>query len=384
MVSSIAVVLAAAASWAGARALVHGSSGREFALDGEEGPQKLHARPTPRIGGVAVAAGVLGGAAVDWAVNGGTWLLLLLCVAPGLVWGLIEDLSKRGAVFVRLALTALSAVLAFVLLDARITHVDLPVLDDFLALTAFSFVFTVVAVTGIAHAINVIDGLNGLSGATALFAAIGIAIVAWLAGDQWVFGMATVLAASILGFLVVNYPSGRIFLGDGGAYMIGLLLATLSVMLVHRNTEVSPWFPLLLLAYPVWETLFSMYRRRLRGHSTGRADALHLHSLVYHRVVRWKGQRCAVVDKVARNSLTSLCLWPIPLACFALAMAFWSNSDALQLSALLFIVAYVTLYRRIVRFGVPGRFVVRSDVASRVGGLSKEDAGCNERVSGRS
>ena len=85
--------------------------------------------------------------------------------------------------------------------------------------------------------------------------------------------LASIVAASISGFLVVNYPSGRIFLCDGGAYLVGLLLAEISVLLVHRNSEVSPWFPLVLLAYPIWETLFSMYRRKRRGQSTGHAGA---------------------------------------------------------------------------------------------------------------
>lgn len=359
MVGSIAVVLAAVAAWAGARALVTGASGRGYALDGDDGPQKLHARPTPRVGGIAVAAGILGGALVDWFLSGSTWLLLFLCVVPGLVWGLIEDLSKRGDVFVRLALTAMSAMLAFVLLDARITHVGLPVLDDFLALHAFSFLFTVVAVTGIAHAINVIDGLNGLSGVTAFFAAVGLAIVAGTVGDQWVLMVAAVLAASILGFLFVNYPGGRLFLGDGGAYMIGLLLAILSVSLVHRNTEVSPWFPLLLLAYPIWETLFSMYRRRRRGHSTGHADALHLHTLVYRRVVRWTGPGAGAEELIARNSMASLCLWPIPAIGFIAAVLLWNNNLALQLSALAFVVFYGAIYRLIVRFHLPPAVVLR-------------------------
>ncbi|MGH7337984.1 MAG: MraY family glycosyltransferase, partial [Myxococcota bacterium] len=308
----VAALVAALVAWVGARLLARTAARNGLAIDDTHGElRKVHVLPTSRIGGIALAAGIVAGAALEYGVERefGTLDLLLLCAAPGFAWGLIEDVSKRGAVLARLAVTALSAALGFVLLDARITQLDVPGLDGLLMFHVFSFAFTVFAVTGVAHSINVIDGLNGLSGFVSLLGAIGLAIVAALTDDQVVFSAASVLAASVLGFLVVNFPRGRIFLGDGGAYLVGLLLALLSVLLVHRNSEVSPWFPLVLLAYPIWETLFSMYRRRTRGHSTGRADALHLHSLVYHRLVRWHGHAGSAADYVTRNSIASLLLW---------------------------------------------------------------------------
>jgi UDP-GlcNAc:undecaprenyl-phosphate/decaprenyl-phosphate GlcNAc-1-phosphate transferase len=169
-----------------------------------------------------------------------------------------------------------------------------------------------------------------------------------------------VLAASIAGFLVLNYPRGRIFLGDGGAYLVGLLLAELSVILVHRNSEVSPWFPLVLLAYPVWETLFSMYRRKVSGGSTGEADCLHFHTLVYRRVVRWHGFRGSPRDYVTRNSIASTCLWVLPALCLVIALSFWQSSAALQLAALAFAIAYTLAYRRLVRFRIPPWLVLRA------------------------
>jgi UDP-N-acetylmuramyl pentapeptide phosphotransferase/UDP-N-acetylglucosamine-1-phosphate transferase len=343
--------------------LVTGSQRRRQTLDDTcGGLRKVHVTPTPRVGGIAVALGVLGGAAIDWAIGGQLtpWLLLLLCVAPAFIWGLIEDLSKRGAVLPRLVLPAVAAALGFVLLDARIAQLDVPGLDNLLVIHAFSFLVTVFAVTGVTHAINVIDGLNGLAGMTALLASIGLAIVAALVGDSFVFSAACVLAGSVAGFLLVNYPSGRIFLGDGGAYLVGLLLAELSVLLVHRNSEVSPWFPLMLLAYPIWETLFSMYRRKTRGHSTAHADALHLHSLVYRRVVRWRGFSGKPADQVMRNSVASFCLWTMPVACFAIALVFWGHSLSLQIAAAAFVLCYALAYRALVRFNVPTWLVVRA------------------------
>jgi UDP-GlcNAc:undecaprenyl-phosphate/decaprenyl-phosphate GlcNAc-1-phosphate transferase len=356
---AVGVLLAGFSAWLSAHALVRG---KPKALDDTWGGlRKVHVFPTPRIGGITVAAGCLAGAMVNCLVYGELWpsAVLLLCATPGFAWGLVEDFSRRGAVAARLALTAVGASLALFLLDARITRLEVPGLDWLLGYSAFSFVFTVFAVTGVTHSINVIDGLNGLSGVIALLASIGLAIVAAAVGDSFVLGAACVLGASVAGFLAVNYPRGRIFLGDGGAYLVGLVLGVLSVLIVQRNSEVSPWFPLVLLAYPIWETLFSMYRRKARGQSTGRADALHLHTLVYRRVVRWRGFAGKPADYVTRNSLASLCLWPIPLVGLAVALVFSENSLPLQIAAAGFGVIYTLAYRRLVRFRVPAWLVLR-------------------------
>src|SRR5438876_9685877 len=157
-----------------------------------------------------------------------------------------------------------------------------------------------------------LDGLNGLSGFTTLLAALGLALVAWTVNDAFVFTAACAVAASMAGFVLVNFPRGRIFLGDGGAYFVGLVLALLSLMLVQRNTEVSAWFPLVLLAYPLWETLFTMFRRWRHGVSPLRPDALPLHTPVYHRAVRWPPRGAPASDPARRNSTASLALWWIP------------------------------------------------------------------------
>lgn len=361
---SMTVVCVAAGIAASAGAMTLARHGRRHRLsldDTWSEPQKLHRAPTPRVGGIAIAAGLAAGAVALLFLNESmesVWLLLA-CVLPGFLWGLYEDLSKRGAVFARLAMTGMCAMSGFVLLDARVAQVGVPGIDALLALHIGSFAFTVFAVMGVGHAMNMIDGLNGLSGMTAVLVSIGLAIVAWMAGDAFVFSMSCVLAASVAGFLLVNYPSGRIFLGDGGAYLIGLLLAELSVLLVQRNSEVSPWFPLLLLAYPVWETLFSWYRRLRHGTSAGQADALHLHSLVYRRVVRWKGHRATEAERMARNSLASLALWAAPAACMVFAVAMWDRTAVLQGAAVSFAAAYLLVYRWVVRFQVPAWLVVR-------------------------
>lgn len=129
---------------------------------------------------------------------------------------------------------------------------------------------TALAVAGLANAINIIDGFNGLAAIVATMMFLSLALVAFHVGDVFVLSCALVMAGAILGFFLWNFPGGHIFLGDGGAYLIGFMLGELAVLLTMRHTEVSAWYPVLMFIYPIFETLFSIYRKQfLRGISPG-------------------------------------------------------------------------------------------------------------------
>ncbi len=217
---------------------------------------------------------------------------------------------------------------------------------------------------GFSQAVNIVDGFNGLAGVVALLFLGAIAYVARAVGDEPIMWCALMLGAAIAGFLVLNFPRGLLFLGDGGAYLIGFLIAEFALMLVHRNTEVSPWFALTLLSYPIVETIFSMYRKRmLRGQSPGDPDGLHLHMLIHKRLVRRYCAHKGGHDRVWCNALTSPFLWVMALIGVVPAVLFWDRTEALQGAMLAFIALYVWLYWRIVRFRVPRALVMRRAMA---------------------
>ncbi|MFN7130403.1 MAG: glycosyltransferase family 4 protein, partial [Brevundimonas sp.] len=116
-----------------------------------------------------------------------------------------------------------------------------------------------------ANAVNIIDGFNGLAAATSMLMFAAFGYVAWALRDPFIVQVCLAMIGALAGFFVWNYPRGRIFLGDGGAYLVGFVLAEVAVLLVVRHPQVSPWFCFLVCAYPVTETLFSIYRRRLRA-----------------------------------------------------------------------------------------------------------------------
>jgi UDP-N-acetylmuramyl pentapeptide phosphotransferase/UDP-N-acetylglucosamine-1-phosphate transferase len=265
----------------------HRSADRDFSK-----PQKFHAVSVPRVGGLGVALGMLGGAgAMGW-VHGGAaaafGLVLLACALPAFVAGFVQDLTEALTPRGRLLATAVSAALAYYWLDAAVRSTAIPGLDTLVAIGAGSFVVTLVAVAGIANSINIIDGFNGLAGMCVALMLATVAYVAFQVGDPLVGALALAGIGAVLGFFLWNFPAGLIFLGDGGAYFLGFLLAELNILLVQRNPgELSPLFPLLVCIYPVFETLFSIYRRCvLRAAPASMPDGIHLHSLIYRRLLR--------------------------------------------------------------------------------------------------
>jgi UDP-N-acetylmuramyl pentapeptide phosphotransferase/UDP-N-acetylglucosamine-1-phosphate transferase len=321
------------------------------------GPQKFHAVPVPRVGGVGPVVGLLVvmAALLVWDRQAGVIVgLLLACGVPAFAAGLIEDLTKKVSPGKRLLAVAVSALLAVWALDASITRTDIPVLDWLAAFPVFAAVLAVFSVAGIANSVNIIDGFNGLASMCVVIMLASLAYVATQVGDPLISNLALAGIGAVLGFFVWNFPAGLIFLGDGGAYFLGFFVAELSILLLVRNPEVSPLFPLLVCVYPVFETLFSIYRRRfLRAVPPSMPDGIHLHSLIYRRVMRW-----AVGDKSAkaltrRNSMTSPYLWLLCMLSVIPATLFWDRSGLLAVFLAMFAFSYVALYWRIVRFKAP-------------------------------
>jgi len=322
-----------------------------------DGVQKFHSTPVPRVGGFGLVVGLVGALGFRYIQNqdvGGFGLMLLVSAIPAFGFGFIEDVTKRVGVKVRLLATAASAAMAGYLLGAWLSSLQILGVDDLMAsFPLFAIVVTCFAVAGVANAFNIIDGYNGLSGMVGVIILGGIAYVGFQLHDFEIMIAAFVMIGAILGFLVLNYPRGLIFLGDGGAYLIGFWVAELSVLLTARHAEVSKWFPLLLCCYPIFETLFTIYRRVVRKMHPGMPDAAHLHQMIYKRVVRWAVGSNESVDMVIRNSLTAPYLWVLTAMAVIPAVLFWNNAWVLRGFALLFAVTYVLLYRRLVLFKAP-------------------------------
>ena len=319
-----------------------------FTLDGAAGVQKFHEVPTPRVGGVGVFCGLV--PALYFAPESVIELLEPMMIAglPAFSFGLTEDLTKRVSVRARLLATMASGVLAWWLTGLSLTRVELWGLDSLLAYLPCSVMFTAFAVAGVANSVNIIDGFNGLASGTLIICFSALGLIAFNVGDPALATLCVILGAATAGFMVVNFPFGKLFLGDGGAYFIGFMLAWVAVMLPMRNPTVSVWAPLLACGYPVLEVLFSMARRFSRsGCSVGQPDRLHLHSLIKCRICRKVFRR---FPACLRNALVSPFCWLYALFPASAAVVFSGATPWLIASFVVSALIYSAFYRRLVRF----------------------------------
>lgn len=325
--------------------------------------QKYHARPVPRVGGVSLVVAMFAICilvSIRESAEGPAILTLMAVAMPAFIGGLAEDISKRVRVLVRLGLAMVSGAAAFYFCGATLTRLDIIGVDWLLQFGAISLVCTMVAIAGAANAINIIDGYNGLAAVISAMIFAGFAYVSYYLGDRLLLISAVGMIGAVVGFLVWNYPRGHIFLGDGGAYFIGFMIGVISVLMIARHPNVSAWFPLLLCIYPVFETLFSIYRKKfLRGQSPGMPDGVHLHMLIYKRLVRWAIGSSDVRHKTQRNAMTSPYLWLLSSFAVIPAVLFWQNEYLLMFFVAVFSATYIILYRRLVLFRMPKWLVIK-------------------------
>lgn len=342
----VVVTASLAASFAVAQALVlsahkHG----HLTMDLPGAVQKFHCHPTPRVGGIAIylamtAAWLL----VSDAAGASLLATVMLAGMPAMLVGLTEDVTKRVSVRTRLLVTTGSGGLAAILSGIGLTRVGVPIADLLLSYWPLAVLFTAFAVGGVANAINIIDGFHGLASGTVIISSIALAGIAYSVGDTSLAGVALVLAAAVAGFWLVNFPWGKLFLGDGGAYFSGFALAWLSVELLARNPGVSPFASVLLCGYPTVEVLYSVYRRRRDKRPPGQPDRRHLHSLVATQLVQ---PRLGSLPPNLSNAAVSVVMWGCAVVPVIPAVLFSGRPEILVPALALCVLGYHLFYRRV-------------------------------------
>jgi UDP-N-acetylmuramyl pentapeptide phosphotransferase/UDP-N-acetylglucosamine-1-phosphate transferase len=362
--AAVSILIVASQRWHGKHTLDHDLTG----------VQKFHATAVPRIGGLAIVLSIACALLLCDQLFAGmfsprrfhrAWLLIAAGI-PAFVAGIIEDLTKKVSVQVRLVASISSALAASCLLGATIDGLDIWGVDRLLTWFPFALAITAITVSGGVNAINIIDGFNGLAAGTVLIMLCALGMVAHAVGDIFVMQLAIFGGAAALGFLFVNYPNGRLFLGDGGAYFLGFWVAEIVVLLLVRNPKVNAWQLLSICAYPVIEVGFSIYRRKvIRQMSPGAPDGLHLHTLVYRRLV--PRLFTGLAQPWQKNAAVGCVMLPgIAVASFMSVMS--AGGIALNIAIVAAqVLIYLVLYARLVR----GRWLSRREPATTapLGGL---------------
>ena len=309
-----------------------------YSSDTDVGPQKIHNKKVPRIGGIALLAGLLTACILRVPFAAG----LLVGVLPVFLAGISEDISKKIPPFIRLGASIVSAVALVWLLSLQISAKGIPVLHIFFSIEIFALLITTLAIALMAQSINIIDGLNGLSIGASLIMTTAITIIAVMNGDAELARFGLYFVACLTGILFINFPRGLLFVGDGGAYLLGCVIAVLAILLAERNSNVSSFASLLIVSYPIYETLRSFIRRTIdKNTDFFNADSKHLHSFVYRFI---KGSNIAntqLPDRLwLQNALAGIGCWLLPIISGFLAVLFQSNMPVLLICLLIIIILY--------------------------------------------
>ena len=242
-------------------------------------------RGVPRVGGLAIIGSVLlvSVLAIDLPRDALTAL-----VAGGVVAavGLLDDLGFGRGPLLKLAVSLAAAAATVALTDVYVSHINTPVLSKLFDYTPLAISISILALAGMCHGVNLIDGLHGLALSFAVIAFGALSVIALGVGEQKITLLALSLMGACLGLMIFNFPSGSIFLGDVGSYFIGFTAAWIAIYLCQQHENVSPWAMACIFAYPIVDVGYAAARRGLRGQNPMRGDREHLH----HRLMRLMGR----------------------------------------------------------------------------------------------
>lgn len=259
-------------------------------LDEKIGTQKIHKKNAFRIGGLSI---VLTTFIANFYIDKNTndYAIPFLIVSLFFLIGFYEDITRSLSSLRRLILSIISASALILFTSITLNEVDLEFINYFLSYPFIAFLVSVLGVSITSNAWNFIDGLNGLASGMASVTLLAFSFIA-LQNDIIIFSnILFSLSMIVFGFFLVNIFSGQIFLGDGGSYFIGALVAWSGLKLVNLEPLISAWGIFLIIIYPATEFSFSFLRRIISGKSPLIADSKHLHSLIYNYISSAKNSK---------------------------------------------------------------------------------------------
>jgi len=239
-------------------------------------PHRFHTESVSRAGGIGIMVAL--GLLLLFPVG----IKLLPAAVLAFISGIFEDFHNSLSARTRLVLQSIAAAITIWLIDAVVTYLGMGITLSYW----IGALFTVFAIVGMMNAINIIDGFNGLASGVILLILASFAVVSYHQHNMEMLHIITVTAGATLGFFVLVFPKGKIFLGDGGAYLLGFMVAIIGIFLASKYESVSPWYVLAVFIYPVWEVVFSIIRKLSIRLSPMKPDRYHFHMLVHRQLVR--------------------------------------------------------------------------------------------------
>jgi UDP-GlcNAc:undecaprenyl-phosphate/decaprenyl-phosphate GlcNAc-1-phosphate transferase len=278
-------------------------------VDASRDERRLHDRPTPLLGGLAIL-GAIAIPSVALGHNHGFWGIIAGATLMSAL-GALDDIRPLHPGAKMLGIVLIAAIPAS--LGVTIDHVTLPLLGAF-DLGFWQYPLTVLWIVAIANIVNFIDGLDGLAAGFCAIASLTFAILSASLGHVDAAAISAIVAGAAFGFLIFNFNPATIFMGDSGSLMLGYLLAALSIQGVLKTAAaVSLVFPLVILALPILDTSFVILKRLKYRQPIYQADRWHFH------------HRFANIGFSQRRTAIYLYGWCCSLSALALAVRFVPN-----------------------------------------------------------
>ena len=249
------------------------------AIDVPKDARRMHKKPIPRLGGLAIYGGFLCSILIFGQLDE-TMLCVLLGAAIIVALGIFDDVLALGAKL-KFVVQIVAAAIPVCIGDLQIgLFTNLNPLSDtpFVHLGILAVPVTIIWIVGITNAVNLIDGLDGLAVGVSSIAAITMLAVALLTGNMPIAITMAALAGACIGFMPYNLNPAKIFMGDTGSTFLGCMLATVSIMgLFKFYAVISFAVPFLILGLPIFDTANAIIRRVAAGRSPMSPDRGHVH-----------------------------------------------------------------------------------------------------------
>ena len=309
-----------------------------YSCDSNVGPQKIHQDKVPRIGGISLLAGLIIALTFKIPFAAG---FIIGCL-PVFLAGISEDIFKKITPFIRLSASIISAIILVWIFSLQLTANGIPLLNSLFSIKIVALSITALSIALMAQSINIIDGLNGLSIGSSLIMTASICVIASINGDSELTQFSLFFFSCLLAIFIVNFPRGYLFVGDGGAYLLGCIIAVMAIFLAERNHNVSSFSSLLIVSYPIYETLRSFIRRTIdKNTNFSVADNRHLHNFVYTMLLKGISSNSTDQDKIwIPNATASACCCALSATTGVMAIIFQSNMSILLYCLFFIIIIY--------------------------------------------
>ena len=306
-----------------------------FSLKTYQSKQRLHQDEVPRIAGLMMYIFLT--IAALFSIDSHFLNMILISALPIVLIGSKEDLFHNTSPKLRLIMMTISAGLLIYLLPTNLPEIDFPVINQILSIGFIKELFFIFSILVIMNGNNLIDGVNGNLALTNIIQLITVGLLAFMVGDDVIVQLSCLLLLPLIVFTLFNFPFGKIFCGDAGAYFYGFTISSIVLYLFGTHEDLLSWNAILILIYPSIELLFSFIRKMLfENKSVFTADAKHLHSLIFRYLNKQN-------SKFTNNSVVIFYVLPI-IAGPLLVYFFYEDIFAILFIIYVLISLYILMY----------------------------------------